>query len=237
MIRWRAPDKSRPSAARHAPAMGSRERAIDIGAARAREVLARLPAEARTARLTSGLGQAEVASALGISVAQYSRIERGMSPELSIATAVRLFALLGLDLSIRAYPAGDPIRDVAQASLLERLHLHCHRSIVWRTEVPFPISGDLRAWDATAVCSAVRAGVEAETRIRDVQALDRRLALKERDGAMDRVILLVLDTRNNRAALRSHGSQLLLRFPVPGQRALELLGVGADPGGNALILL
>ena len=217
--------------------MGSRERAIDIGAARAREILARLPAEARSARLTSGLGQAEVASALGLSVAQYSRIERGLSPDLSISTAVRLFAVLGLDLSVRAYPAGDPIRDVAHAALLERLHVRCHPSIVWRTEVPFPIAGDLRAWDATAVFPGFRAGIEAETRFRDVQALDRRLALKERDGGMDRVILLGLDSRSNRGVLNESGSQLLLRFPIPGKRALELLGVGVDPGGNALILL
>ena len=217
--------------------MGSRERAIDIGAARAREILARLPAEARSARLTSGLGQADVASALGISVAQYSRIERGLSPDLAISTAVRLFAVLGMDLSVRAYPEGDPIRDAAHSALLERLRVRCHRSVVWRTEVPFPLRGDLRAWDATATCPAFRAGVEAETRIRDVQALDRRLALKERDGGMDRMILLVLDSRANRAALREAGSQLLLRFPIPGARALELLAAGVDPGGNTLICL
>ena len=217
--------------------MGSRERAIDIGAARAREVLARLPAEARSARLSSGLGQADVAAALGISVAQHSRIERGLSPDLSIAAAVRMFAVLGMELSIRAFPTGDPIRDAAHAALLERLHAKCHRTIVWRTEVPLPISGDLRAWDATAVCPAFRAGIEAETRIHDVQALDRRLALKERDGGMDRLILLVLDSRANRFALRTGGAQLLVRFPVPGARALELLAAGVDPGGNALILL
>jgi transcriptional regulator with XRE-family HTH domain len=217
--------------------MGSRERAIDIGAARAREVLARLPAEARSARLNCGLGQADVAKALGMSVAQYSRIERGLSPELSIATAIRLFSVLGFDLAIRAYPSGDAIRDAAHVALLERLHVRCHPSLTWRTEVPFPLAGDLRAWDATAVCPALRAGIEAETRIRDVQALDRRLALKERDGGMDRLILLVLDSRSNRAALRADGAQLFLRFPVPGARALELIGAGADPGGNALVLL
>ena len=217
--------------------MGSRERAIDIGAARAREVLARLPAEARSARLNSGLGQATLASALGMSIAQYSRIERGLSPDLSIATAVRLFAVLGFDLAIRAYPSGDAIRDAGHVALLERLRVRCHPSITWRTEVPFPLAGDLRAWDATAVCPAFRAGFEAETRIRDVQALDRRLALKERDGGMDRLILLVLDSRANRAALRTGGSQLRLRFPISGARALELLAAGADPGGNALILL
>ncbi len=217
--------------------MGSRERAVEVGAARAREILARLTAEARTARLTIGLGQDDVAAALGISRSQYSRIERGLSPGLTIDTAARLFAVLGQDLAVRAYPAGDPIRDVAHAGLLERLHARCHRSFAWRTEVPLPIPGDLRAWDATALCPACRIGIEAETRLRDVQALERRLALKERDGGMDRLVLLVLDSRSNREVVRSHGEILAARFPVAGRRALELLGAGADPGGNALILL
>ena len=54
---------------------------------------------------------------------------------------------------------------------------------------------------------------------------------------MDRVILLVLDTRSNRGALRASGAQLFARFPIPGDRALELIGAGVDPGGNAIILL
>ncbi len=217
--------------------MGSRERAVDVGAARAREILARLVAEARNARLGAGVSQADVALALGMSRSQYSRIERGLSSDLSIDTTARLFAILGQELSLRCFPAGDPIRDAAHAALLERLHARCHRSFRWRTEVPLPIAGDLRAWDATAVCPTCRIGIEAETRLRDIQALDRRLALKERDGGMDRLVLLVRDSRSNRDVVRSHGEILAVRFPVRGARALELLGAGVDPGGNALILL
>ena len=217
--------------------MGSRERAVDVGEARAREILARLPAEARTARLGSGVSQQDVASALGISRSQYSRIERGLSSDLSISMACRVFAVLGYELGVRAFPSGDPIRDAAHAALLERLHILCHRSLVWRTEVPLPISGDPRAWDATIRSTTFRAGVEGETRFRDLQALDRRLSLKERDGGMDRLILLVLDSRSNRDAIRAHGAWVSDRFPVPGPRALQLLAAGLDPGGNALILL
>jgi hypothetical protein len=54
---------------------------------------------------------------------------------------------------------------------------------------------------------------------------------------MDRLILLVLDSRANRDVIRAHRDQLALRFPVAGARALELLGAAVDPGGNALILL
>jgi transcriptional regulator with XRE-family HTH domain len=217
--------------------MGSRERAVEAGAARARDILSRVTAEAREARLSAGLGQDDVARALGISRSQYSRIERGASSDLTIDRVARLFTILGMDLAVRAYPAGDPIRDAAQVALLGRLRERCHPSIRWRTEVAFPIPGDLRAWDATAICPAFRAGVEAETRIRDVQALDRRMALKERDGGMDRLILVVLDSRSNRSALRSAEAILRARFPIRGARALDLLGAAVDPGSNALIVL
>jgi transcriptional regulator with XRE-family HTH domain len=217
--------------------MGSRERPVDAGAARAREILARLPAEARSIRLASGLSQEDVSTALGISRSQYSRIERGQSTDLSIPMATRLFAVLGYDLAVKAYPAGDPIRDAAHAALLERLHSMLHPALVWRTEVPLPIVGDPRAWDAVIRSQTFRAGVEAETRFRDQQALDRRLALKERDGDLDLLILLMLDSRPNRDALRMHSDWVKQRFPVPGTRALELLAAGLNPGGNALILL
>ena len=83
----------------------------------------------------------------------------------------------------------------------------------------------------------MRIGIEAETRFRDGQAIDRKIALKERDGDMDRVILLVADTRANRLAVREYAAALHARFPIPGARALELLAAGADPGGNSLIVL
>jgi hypothetical protein len=82
-----------------------------------------------------------------------------------------------------------------------------------------------------------RIGVEAESRLGDLQALERRLALKQRDGSMDRVILLVANTRHNRTVLRSHGSGLEIQFPLPGARALELLAAGVAPTGSTIVVL
>ena len=82
-----------------------------------------------------------------------------------------------------------------------------------------------------------RHGVEAETRPRDRQALERRLALKLRDGDVSSMSLLLLDSRHNRDFVRAHADALAERFPVPGRRALELLRAGVNPGGNSIILL
>ena len=79
--------------------------------------------------------------------------------------------------------------------------------------------------------------VEAETRPTDLQALQRRVALKLRDSGFTEVILLLLDSRHNRSLVREYRGLLSEAFPVPGQRALELLGAGVNPGGSSIILL
>jgi hypothetical protein len=82
-----------------------------------------------------------------------------------------------------------------------------------------------------------RYGVEAETRLRDIQALQRRVALKLRDGDLDGVILVIWKTRTNLTILRSLGAELDGLFPVPGKLALERLASGRNPGGSAIVVI
>lgn len=224
--------------------MGARQQRLGRGDERGRHLVSLAGAEFKGARSNAALSQRDVSSAVGMSRPQYGRIERGLSPNVSIATICKIAAVLGLDTSLRFYPAADPIRDRAQLALLERLRARCHPTLRWLTEVAFPRPGDLRAWDAVIQGFSsppghqrVRGAVEAETRPVDVQALDRKLALKERDGGVDWLILLLADTRHNQALLAGPGAALKARFPLDGRRALELLGAGVDPGANAVILL
>jgi hypothetical protein len=149
-------------------------------------------------------------------------------------------AVVGLDLAIRTYPAGDPIRDRAQLALLERLRGRLHPSLRWRTEAALPIEGDLRAWDAEIAGrhpAAWRARVEAETKIGDGQALERRLALKLRDDPDGHLILLLSDTRANRAALRLLRDGLNVLLPLDTRHILGALAAGRDPGGSGVVIL
>jgi transcriptional regulator with XRE-family HTH domain len=216
--------------------MGSRERVIDGAAKRGRAMADELLRELHDARVDRGLSGVSVAEAVGFSKAQYSRIERGLGGDLSIVDASRLLAAVGLRLSVRAFPDGEPLRDAAQSSLLARFRADLHRSLGFRTEVVFPGPDDRRAWDAVVSGASWRMGVEAETRPRDRQALERRLELKLRDGDVDYLCLLLLDSRHNRELLRAHGSALAARFPIAGRRALELLRAGVDPGGSTIVL-
>jgi hypothetical protein len=76
---------------------------------------------------------------------------------------------------------------------------------------------------------------EAETRPRDMQALDRRIALKLRDSGFEHAILLLLDSGMNRRLVRT--GAIPARFVVDGRSALARLGEGRAPGGSAVILL
>ena len=217
--------------------MAGHEKREDRASLRAREHLNQLGNEVRHARLASDLSQTAAGAAIARSGAWWSRMERGELPQLSVADVGRAFAVVGMDLHIRGYPAGPPLRDKAHVELLERFRRCLHSRVDWRTEVPLPNVGDRRAWDALIRVARIRIGVEAETRARDAQALQRRLGLKRRDGGVDHLVLLLADTRSNRAFLRAAGAGLLLDFPIPGQTALARLAAGIDPGGSAIIRL
>ena len=200
----------------------------------------RLGADHRIARVGAGLSLREAAAASGSSRSQIWRFERGEIDRVSISDLGAWFSVVGLDLVAKAFPAGDPIRDRAQLALLERLRSRLHPTLRLRTEVPLPIEGDLRAWDAEitgAKPNPWRARVEAETNIADGQALERRLALKLRDDPGGHLILLVSDTRANRAAFRSMGPGLRELLPLETRAILTALAAGRDPGMSGAVIL
>ena len=98
------------------------------------------------------------------------------------------------------------------------------------------MEGDLRAWDAMIRGVDWRRPAEAETVVDDIQALERRLALKVRDDDVDGVILVIADTRRNRLALAAAPSSFSA-FDRNARRVLSALAIGRDPGGSSLILL
>jgi transcriptional regulator with XRE-family HTH domain len=213
------------------------ERLLDRGNRLGFAGLARLGQELREARLDRGLTVDAVGAAAGISNASVSRIERAKAPRVPFIVLAKVAAVIGLDLVVRTYPGGSPLRDAGHASLLADLRAWLHRSLRWATEVPLPGPGDQRAWDAMIIGSDWRLGVEAETRPRDAQALVRRVNLKQRDGAVDGVLLAVRDSRTTREFLREAVDELAATFPLPGTRALELLHAGVRPPNGAVVLL
>ena len=216
--------------------MGSREGPAARGRRRGRRLLDAALQELHDARLDTSITQQKIGAAIGKSDAWVCWTESGQNEALSVIQLSEMLACVGLELSLRAYPAGGELRDRAQTTMLARF-----RSLVaphwrWNTEVPIPLPGDLRAWDAVLRGSCT-IGVDAETRIRDIQAVDRRVMLKLRDSGLDRAIILLPSTRANRAALQAASQTLLGNYPVSSRVALAALKAGRDPGGNAIVVL
>jgi transcriptional regulator with XRE-family HTH domain len=210
---------------------------MDRGRRLAARALTGIGDELRDARLQAGLTQRTVASVSGISHAELSRIERGAARRVPYETLVLVGSALGLDVPLRVYPGADPIRDGAQVALLGRLRATLPKGLRWHSEVPIRAPGDRRAWDAVISDLDWRLPVDAETRLRDVQALSRSKALKLRDDGGGPMILLIAATRHNRQVLRLAREDLAAAFPLAGRLALSGLARGEAPTGSSIVQL
>lgn len=216
--------------------MGSREDRRADGGRRGDRSIASLAEEWRVLRHSAGISQATLARAIGLSRTTYARIERGRVEEVGIRRASMISAVLGGDLSIKVYPAGPPLRDVAHLALIGRFERRLSRA--WRIshEAPMPLAGDRRAWDRR-LDGPISIGIEAETRLRDLQKVERAMNLKQRDSGVDRMVLLVSATRHNRLILRTVLPILRSTFPLSTGEVLRALAEGRDPGANGLVIL
>ena len=203
----------------------------------ARRGLIAVGEDIREARLRAGTTLRELSVSVGISVAELSRIERGLAPHVAYESLAIIGAAVGLDISIRAFPNGAPVRDAAQLELLGRLRAVLPRGLRLRFEVPLGIPGDLRAWDAAIEAPTWWRPVEAESRLRDVQALQRRIRLKCRDAQVEQVVLVVADTRHNRHVLRVAADHLAELFPASSRDLLAALRAGQGPLRSGILIL
>ena len=216
--------------------MPVRESAVAAGARRGRNLTRMLGTEVRRARRMAGVSQDSLGAAIGLSGSEVGRVERGEAPWLTVDHAARLLAAVGLDLWVRAYPAGPPVRDVAHLQLLARFEARLPASVQCHREWPIPDSSDRRALDLFLGGLPCRTGVEAETVLDDIQALEREINLKRRDAALERMILLVRYSVRNREILRS-ADPLRKSFPLHTRAVMAALARGKDPGADGIVIL
>jgi hypothetical protein len=80
-------------------------------------------------------------------------------------------------------------------------------------------------------------GVEAETRIRDVQELVRRLRQRERDGGADEILLVLANSAHNRALVEELRAALGDRYATAPKVLLHCLRAGRRLPGSGVILI
>jgi transcriptional regulator with XRE-family HTH domain len=209
---------------------------------RARRQAAELVRELRDARLAHGLSQTRVASAIGVSHQLISQWERGAVMP-GVVHAARWGAAVGIDISLRAFPGGAPLRDAGHLRLIGRARVRIGEGWSWRTEVPVTSDpGDRRAIDAVIRRAAIgrgpiRIGLEITTRLTDAQALVRAAALKQEAAGLDRMLLVFANTRHNHAALVAAVPTIAPSFPLGPRSVLRALRAGRLPETNGILLL
>ena len=112
-----------------------------------------------------------------------------------------------------------------------------HPTYARTREALLPNVGDLRSWDILLRLGSVLIGVEIETRIRDIQALVRRVRERERDGGVDHLLLVLSDTSHNRQLAGDLRDALGTRFATPPRLILAALRAGTAVPGSGLLLL
>lgn len=218
--------------------MPVRQGLLDLAKSDARRIIAKIAAEILPARLALGLSQRTVAKAAGISRSQLSRLERGslVAPTIDLICVVA--RVLGMEASLRLFPAGVPVRDAPHLALLARFEALLGAVLRMLREVPLPISGDRRAWDAAITDDVSMAFSEAETHLGDMQALERRIALKLRDDPRSTVVILVVArTRHNLEVLREHRESIRGTFPLDGAAIAKHLRAGRIPPASGIIVV
>lgn len=231
------PDKRLVTGWRDAEPMTSRERPRDRGIALADRLTGFLGKDIREARRGGGLSLRAAAASVGLDHSTFAKIERNEIEHVSVRNVALACTAVGLVLSARAYPAADPVRDAPQLRLLARFRARLPASAPWQTEVPLPIPGDLRALDGFTRLRGRSIGVEAETRVTDVQAVGRRVQLKKRDGQLDILILLISDTQANRTVLALHREALRAAFPLDTRAVMSALAAGEPPPSDGIVVL
>jgi transcriptional regulator with XRE-family HTH domain len=204
--------------------------------ARTRHVRYEIGREIREARLSSGSSLRVAGARAGMSHTQLRRLEAGVIEHVTVEQLSRGCAAVGLRLLVRAAAGPGPALDAGQLALIGRLR-KLLPAVRLRTEVPVPLPGDRRAWDAVLGLDPADMPLEAEARLRDVQAVDRRCTLKLRDSGFDRLILLVSDTANNRRMLEAYREDLRSSFPLDTRAVLADLRRGRTPSASGIVVL
>ncbi len=201
----------------------------------------RTVAELREARIAAGLSQQALADHIGCSQPTYWRIEDRPGDRISVVRLSEMASLLGLELAVRLYPAGDPIRDKGQQALAKRFGALLSPRWQVTTETLLPMPGDLRSWDKllrlTGPAHSQLVGADLETRIRDIQALVRRTRLRERDGGVDVILIVLSDSATNRRMVDELRVALGPDYATSPRILLRALRTGEQLPGSGVILI
>lgn len=176
-----------------------------------------------------------------MSQANLWRIEAGAIRDISLARICELASLLGLEPSLTLHPIGDPIRDRGQQAVGRRFDELLSPLWAMTNETLLPLPGDRRSWDKLIRLGGVPerhlVGVDLESRIRDIQELVRRTRLRERDGGVDEILIVLSDSATNRRLADQLREALGPRYLSSNRALLSALRHGLPLPGSGVVLV
>ncbi len=204
-------------------------------------LVARALTELENAREGAGLSQANLAHALGWSSSALARFLANELDDVGVTRLSEMASVLGLEVSLGLHPIGDPVRDKGQLAIGRRFQAIL--SSKWRVtdETLLPGAGELRAWDKLlrliSASPPYLVGVDIESRIHDVQAIVRRTRLRERDGQVDAIVLVLGDSATNRRVIDELRAGLGADYASSARAALRALRSGKRLVGGGVVLI
>ena len=146
-------------------------------------------------------------------------------------------AVVGLSYSGKMFVGKSRLRDATQLRDDQLVPREPQAGWGWRCRIeePLAVTGDLRAFDLMLRADAARVAHEFVSRLRDVQGQVRPLLVKQRDGGIATLVLVLRDTAQNRRAVHDAGPALRDSFPLGTRATLQAIRERRDPGANGIV--
>lgn len=196
--------------------------------------------EVRVARITLAMSGRSVARRAGVSSSTEHRIEIG-DPNASVATLCAVAEAVGLDLVLHVYPGRAPgLRDTGQLELVEVVRGQAHER--WQPAVELLVgqrgeSIDLALYGPREIwaCEIERMAADFQAQYR--RADGKRAMLAATHQRATRLVLVVEDTRRNRASVLQHERLIRAQLPAGSREILAALRTGVPLGRDGLLWL
>jgi len=199
--------------------------------------VAALLSEVKTARHEANLSQDALSKRLGWTQTRYSQFERNADP-ISVEDACVVATVLGMTPRFDLHRVEEGLRDQGGQRLIGRFCSLLSPLWIVRREAPFPTLGDLRSWDMLIrLGTSFRAGIEAETRLRELEELVRRIRQRELHGGVDEVLIVLSKSAHNRSHVSALRSALGASYSTLPRELLTALRAGRPLPGSGVILL
>jgi transcriptional regulator with XRE-family HTH domain len=193
--------------------------------------------EVTLARTNLGLTMRAAARLANVGPNTQRRVEDG-NPRVRLDTVCQVASAVGLKVWGKAFPSQRvSLRDTGQLKIAEYIRALAHGALRIALELGL---GNGRSIDMVVFGAAEIVAMEIERLLADFQA-QYRAASTKRDELAEahqrpvRLVLVVLDTRRNRDAIREHEALIRSSLPAGSREVLAALRTGKPLGRDGLL--